>query len=201
MTDVEADLELERALVLTRRVTKHSRERRLERSDNSREGTMCKQEANFTYSYPQLLQRAYKMKASGNLDDIPREIQITIMEEPKVECMSPVMAVLLNFKTMCQIMHRAPEPVQMFLASELDVQTSLAAEHSSELILSCTAGSPSIVSVSSVVHAVEMYIDNYVLCRCCGSPSTQIHLQKGCNEQNKILCCNMCGERRAIPSW
>ena len=107
-------------------------------------------------------------------------------EIPKVKGMvEGTKTIITNFNQICSTLRRDPEHILKFLTREL---ATLAVQEKDRLILN------RILNSSFVNQKLEVYAKDFVICRECGKPDTEIIKQ----ENFKFLKCLACGAKHAL---
>ena len=131
--------------------------------------------------YEKLLESAYK-------DLKPVESKIDRFEIPKAEGhIEGNKTIITNFKQISSYMRREPEHFLKFLLRELATQGSVRGDH---LILIRK------ISSKRVNEKIQEYSNEFVICKECGKPDTEITKQ----DRISFLHCLACGAKHPIRS-
>lgn len=130
-------------------------------------------------NYEQLLDEAYaKIK--------PVESKIDRFEVPKViGHIEGMKTIITNFKQICTYIRRNPEHVLKYILKEL---ASPGAIKGDRLILTRK------ISSSLINEKIQMYIKDYVICRECKKPDTELISQ----DRIHFIHCLACGAKKSI---
>jgi len=129
--------------------------------------------------YEKLLGEAYtKIK--------PVESKIDRFEVPRVEGhLEGTKTIVTNFKQVCSYIRREPEQVLKYLLKELATPGIIKGDR---LILTRT------ISSKIINEKIQQYVQEYVLCRECKKPDTEIIR----DDRLAFLHCLACGAKRSI---
>lgn len=130
-------------------------------------------------NYEQLLDEAYaKIK--------PVESKIDRFEVPKVTGhIEGMKTIITNFKQICTYIRRNPEHVLKYILKEL---ASPGAIKGDRLILTRK------ISSSLINEKIQMYIKDYVICKECKKPDTELISQ----DRIHFIHCLACGAKKSI---
>jgi len=129
--------------------------------------------------YEKLLNEAYKSIK-------PIESKIDRFEIPKVEGhIEGKKTIITNFKQICSYLRRDCEHVLKFLLKELATPGVMRGER---LILT------RIISSKLINEKLSLYTQEYVLCKECGKPDTEILKEDRLN----FIHCMACGAKKSI---
>lgn len=129
--------------------------------------------------YEKLLNEAYKnvKQSSGNGERF---------EIPKIEGhFEGKKTILTNFSQIATHLRRTPEHLQKFLSKELAAQ---GVQEKDRLVLNKK------ISSSKINPKIEQYTKEFVICKECGKPDTQIIKE----DRISILHCLACGAKHPI---
>jgi len=130
-------------------------------------------------NYEQLLNEAYQGIK-------PVESKIDRFEIPKAEGhIEGVKTIITNFKQICSYIRREPDQVLKFLLRELATPGVIKGER---LILTRK------ISSSAVNEKIKLYVDNFVLCKECQKPDTEITKE----DRFTFIHCLACGAKKSI---
>ncbi len=130
-------------------------------------------------NYEASLEEAYKSIK-------PVESKIDRFEIPKVEGhIEGTKTIITNFKQICAYIRREPEHLLKFLLKELATPGVIRGDR---LLLTRK------ISSSLINEKVKLYVDNYVICKECKKPDTEILKQDGFN----FMHCLACGAKKSI---
>ena len=129
--------------------------------------------------YEKLLEKAYK--------ELPEKSKETErFELPKADIdITGSRTIIKNFKEIATTLRRDPMHFYKYVTRELAAPGNL---EGSRLILKGR------IPPRIIYQKIENYINDYVLCKECGKPDTQIVDEQGV----KLLKCEACGARKAI---
>lgn len=129
----------------------------------------------------------YEAMLSGAYEKIkPVESNIGRFEVPKVEGhIEGVKTIITNFKQITSYIRREPEHLLKFLLKEL---ASPGVIKGDRLILTRK------ISSSIINEKIRAYVDNYVLCKECKKPDTEILKEDRLN----FIHCLACGAKKPI---
>lgn len=131
-------------------------------------------------NYEALLEEAYK-----NIK--PVESKIDRFEVPKVEGhIEGTKTIITNFKQICSYIRRDPENLVKFLLKELAVPGSIKGDR---LVLTRN------ISSKMVNEKLALYVQQYVICKECKKPDTEIRKEGEFN----FIHCLACGAKKSIP--
>jgi translation initiation factor 2 subunit 2 len=130
-------------------------------------------------SYEASLEEAYKSIK-------PVESKIDRFEIPKVEGhIEGTKTIITNFKQICSYIRREQEHLLKFLLKELATPGVIRGDR---LLLTRK------ISSSLINEKIKLYVDNYVICKECKKPDTEILKQDGFN----FMHCLACGAKKSI---
>jgi len=130
-------------------------------------------------NYEKLLEEAYtKIK--------PVESKIERFEIPKAEGhIEGVKTIVTNFRQICSYIRREPEHLLKFLQRELATPGVVRGDR---LILTRK------ISSSIINEKIALYVQNYVICRECKKPDTEIRKEG----EFYFIHCLACGAKKSI---
>lgn len=130
-------------------------------------------------NYEASLEEAYKSIK-------PVESKIDRFEIPKVEGhIEGTKTIITNFKQICSYIRREQEHLLKFLLKELATPGVIRGDR---LLLTRK------ISSSLINEKIKLYVDNYVICKECKKPDTEIIKQDGFN----FMHCLACGAKKSI---
>jgi translation initiation factor 2 subunit 2 len=139
------------------------------------------------YTYTELLKRLYDMmnvdKGDSDLKGMKRAI-----EPPKVGRIGTKKIAWTNFMSNCKSINRKPEHVLAFVLTELGATGSIGGDN--KLIIKGRFQSKQLENV------LKKYIAEYVTCRTCKSPDTEL------KKENRLLfkVCSTCGSKVSVAA-
>jgi len=145
-------------------------------------------ESDRDYVYPELLKRVYDKiveDKGGAMLGIGFKKQI---EPPEVFKVGTKRVAWTNFMANCKSINRKPEHVLEFVLTELGTNGSVTADH--QLLIKGRLQSQQLENV------LRKYIAEYVTCRTCRSPNTEL------KKENRILfkTCKDCGAMSSVAA-
>jgi len=137
------------------------------------------------YTYEELAGRVYDLMHNNNPELSSKQKRYT-MKPPQVCREGTKKTVWLNFAEICPILKRKPEHVLNYVLAELGTNGSVDGKH--RLVIKGR------FQPKQIENVVRHYISEYVACRTCKSPDTQL------KKENRLyfLCCNACGSTRSV---
>jgi len=130
-------------------------------------------------NYEEMLNEAYKSIK-------PVESKIDRFEIPKAEGhIEGVKTIITNFKQICVYMRREPEHVLKFLLRELATPGVMKGDR---LILTRK------ISSNQINEKIKLYAENYVICKECKKPDTEITKE----DRFSFIHCLACGAKKSI---
>jgi len=137
------------------------------------------------YTYEELAGRVYDLMHNNNPELGAKQKRYT-MKPPQVCREGTKKTVWLNFAEICPILKRKPEHVLNYVLAELGTNGSVDGKH--RLVIKGR------FQPKQIENVVRHYISEYVACRTCKSPDTQL------KKENRLyfLCCNACGSTRSV---
>jgi len=139
------------------------------------------------YKYEELLDHIYKILHSNNPELVSNRTRY-VMKPPTVYREGTRKTVWSNFAEICKIMKRQPDHVLAYSFAELGTTGSV--DGNRRLVIKGRFQPKQIESV------IRHYISQYVTCRTCKSPDTQLV------KENRLyfMKCNACGSRRSVAA-
>jgi len=139
------------------------------------------------YTYEELAGRVYDLMHNNNPELGAKQKRYT-MKPPQVCREGTKKTVWLNFAEICPIMKRKPEHVLNYVLAELGTNGSVDGKH--RLVIKGR------FQPKQIENVVRHYITEYVACRTCKSPDTQL------KKENRLyfLCCDACGSTRSVAA-
>jgi len=139
------------------------------------------------YTYEELAGRVYDLMHNNNPEMGSKQKRYT-MKPPQVCREGTKKTVWLNFAEICPIMKRKPEHVLNYVLAELGTNGSVDGKH--RLVIKGR------FQPKQIENVVRHYITEYVACRTCKSPDTQL------KKENRLyfLCCDACGSTRSVAA-
>ncbi len=130
--------------------------------------------------YERLLNQAYEKIKSVDTGKNQR------FETPKIEgYIESKKTILTNFMQIASYLRRNPEHLQKFLLKELATSGQI---DNDRLILNNK------ISSSKIKEKIEQYVKEFVLCKECGKPDTEIKKE----DRLSFLHCLACGAKHSI---
>lgn len=131
-------------------------------------------------------EQTYEQMITEALEKIkPVESKIDRFEVPKVQGhIEGNKTIITNFKQICSYVRREPEHVLKFLLKELASSGSIKGDR---LVLIRK------ISSSLINEKILLYVDNYVLCKECKKPDTEIIKEDRFN----FIHCLACGAKKS----
>lgn len=138
------------------------------------------------YTYTDLLERVFKQLRQNNpaLSERKRHT----LPPPQLVRVGTRRTMWSNFAQTAQIMHRSPEHIMSFVASELGAEASLDA--SQRLILKGR------YMPKQAESLLKKYINEYVMCHMCRNPETT--LTRDSVTRLYFIQCENCSSRRSV---
>ena len=129
-------------------------------------------------SYDELLDQAYsKVKKVKNNERF---------EIPKIEGHTQgSKTTLTNFSEVCKSLRRKPEHISKFLIKELGVPGKLEGDR---LVLNKK------ISISNVNEKIPLYVKEFVICKECGKPDTELEKK----DRFVFVHCLACGAKHSV---
>jgi len=139
------------------------------------------------YTYEELAGRVYNLMHSNNpeLGSSTKRYQI---KPPQVCREGTKKTVWLNFAEICPMLKRKPEHVLNYVLAELGTNGSL--DGKLRLVIKGR------FQPKQIENVLRHYISEYVACRTCKSPDTNL------KKENRLyfLCCETCGSTRSVAA-
>jgi len=139
------------------------------------------------YTYEELAGRVYDLIHNANPDMGTKQKRYT-MKPPQVCREGTKKTVWINFAEICPVLKRKPEHVLNYVLAELGTNGSVDGKH--RLVIKGR------FQPKQIENVVRHYITEYVACRTCKSPDTQL------KKENRLyfLCCDSCGSTRSVAA-
>jgi len=137
------------------------------------------------YTYEELANRIYSLLHSNN-PDLGAKQKRYMMKPPQVCREGTKKTVWLNFAEICSILHRKIDHVLNYVLAELGTNGSI--DGNQRLVIKGR------FQPKQIENVIRHYITEYVACRTCKSPDTNL------KKENRLyfLCCEACGSTRSV---
>jgi translation initiation factor 2 subunit 2 len=136
------------------------------------------------YTYTDLLDRVVTILTANN----PEEKKRFTLQPPKLNKVGTKKTLWVNFQEICTILQRPPEHVFQFFMAELGTDGSI--DGNQRLVIKGKYVPKYIESL------LKKYIVEYVTCRMCRSPNTE--LKKDSSTRLQFCHCRDCGSSRSV---
>ena len=140
------------------------------------------------YCYDELLERIIKQIKKQNPSINAKSGPL--LNPPDVQKVGTTRSAWINFVYTCNSLNRTTEHLQQFILAELGNDGSLGQEN--QLIIKGRYNS------KHIQNLLAKYINEYVLCTTCKSPTTT--LTKDNSTRLQVMKCNVCGSTKTVAN-
>jgi len=139
------------------------------------------------YTYEELAGRIYSLLHSHN-PDLGSKQKRYVMKPPQLVRDGTKKSVWVNFAEICTILKRKPDHVLNYVLAELGTNGSV--DGTQRLVIKGR------FQPKQIEIVIRHYITEYVACRTCKSPDTNL------KKENRLyfLCCESCGSTRSVAA-
>eukprot|EP00026_Physarum_polycephalum_P016750 Phypoly_transcript_17742.p1 GENE.Phypoly_transcript_17742~~Phypoly_transcript_17742.p1 ORF type:complete len:212 (+),score=39.34 Phypoly_transcript_17742:55-690(+) len=141
----------------------------------------------YNYSYEELANRIYALlhHSNPNFESKPARYK---MPPPMLIRIGSKRTGWTNFQETCQALHRKPEHFKTYVLTELGVDGSI--DGSYHLVMKGR------FSPKQIENVIRHYVIEYVACKICKSPETQL------KKENRLyfVSCQACGSSRSVSA-
>ncbi|KAL9651683.1 hypothetical protein ABK040_009298 [Willaertia magna] len=142
------------------------------------------------YKYTELLERMYQTLKKNNPELGGGKKKAIKVKTPQVARDGPKKTVLINFTEICANLHRAEQHVLDYIFVELGTTGNL--DGSNRLVIK------GVFKDKDVENLLRKYINEYVVCRICGSLDTR--LNRDPNTRLSSIVCTNCQASRTVQA-
>lgn len=136
---------------------------------------------NRDYDYSELLSRIVDLNPENTSDH-----KTTRVPPPILGRIGTKKTSFTNVKEICDKIHRSPDHLMSFLSVELGTETSI--NNSQEIILKGR------FQQTQIENVLKQYIREYVICKTCKSPDTEMQKENRIN----FIQCHQCHSRTSV---